>query len=51
MFCIPIEWYKLVDGRWVFHDWAMVAPFIFVDDDLSMTLGRTVSGWPKTLAS
>ena len=28
-----------------------VTPFIYVDDDLSMSLGRTVFGWPKTLAS
>ncbi len=50
MFCVPLEWYKVVDGRWVFSDWATVAPFIYVDDDLSMGLGRTVYGWPKTLA-
>lgn len=49
MFCVFVEWYKVVDGRWVFHDWATVAPFIYVDDALSMTLGRTVLGWPKSL--
>jgi hypothetical protein len=51
MFCVPLEWYKVVDGRWVFNDWATVAPFIYVDDDLSMGLGRTVYGWPKTIAT
>ena len=51
MFSVPLEWYKVVDGRWVFHDWATVAPFIYVDDDLSMGLGRTVYGWPKTIAT
>ena len=39
MFCVPLEWYKVVDGRWVFSDWATVAPFIYVDDDLSMGAG------------
>jgi hypothetical protein len=48
-FSIPLEWYKIVDGRWVFHDWASVFPFIYVDDQMSMTLGRTVLGWPKAL--
>jgi hypothetical protein len=51
MFCVPLEWYKVVDGRWVFNDWATIAPFIYVDDDLSMGLGRTVYGWPKTIAT
>lgn len=51
VFCIPVEWYKRVDGRWVFHDWATVAPFIYVDDEISMTLGRTALGWPKSLVS
>src|SRR5215471_13684676 len=36
MFCVPLEWYKVVDGRWAFYDWATIAPFIYVDDDLSM---------------
>jgi hypothetical protein len=50
-FSIPVEWYKLVDGRLVFHDWAIVTPYIFVDDMLSVPLGRTVYGFPKVLAS
>jgi len=49
-FGIPIEWYKLIRGRWVFHDWAVITPFIFVDDDFSAPLGRSVFGFPKTLA-
>lgn len=51
MFCVPVEWYKVVNGEWIFHDWCMLTPFIFVDDDLSLNMGRTVAGWPKTLVS
>ncbi|MDB4888496.1 MAG: hypothetical protein JWL61_351 [Gemmatimonadetes bacterium] len=51
MFCIPTEWYRVERGKWVFQDWAMLTPFIFVDDDLSLNMGRTVAGWPKTYAS
>jgi hypothetical protein len=51
MFCVPVEWYRVVNGRWIFKDWAMLTPFIFVDDDLSLNMGRTVAGWPKTFAS
>lgn len=51
MFCVPVEWYKQVNGRLEFQDWCMLTPFIFVDDDLSLNMGRTVAGWPKTLAS
>jgi hypothetical protein len=51
MFGVPVEWYKVVDGQWVFHDWATVAPFIYVDDTLSMSLGRTLLGWPKVLVN
>ena len=49
-FCAPVEWYKVVNGKWVFHDWAVITPYIYVDDDLSVPLGRTVYGWPKTIA-
>jgi hypothetical protein len=48
LFCIPLEWYKVdADGRRVFHDWAMTCPFIFVDNDASLTTGREVYGWSK----
>lgn len=50
LFSIPLTWYKVVNGRWEFHDWATIAPFIYVDDDMSMATGRTVYGWPKTIA-
>lgn len=50
-FCVPVEWYRVINGRWVFQDWAMVTPYIYVDDDLSLPMGRTVAGWPKTFVN
>jgi hypothetical protein len=50
-FSIPVEWYKLVDGQWTFHDWAVITPYIFVNDNFSVPLGRTVYGFPKILAT
>jgi hypothetical protein len=47
---VPVEWYKVVNGRWVFHDWAVITPFIYVDDDFSVPMGRMVYGFPKALA-
>jgi hypothetical protein len=49
-FLIPLEWYKFVNGRWVFHDWAVITPYVFVNDSFSVPLGRTVFGFPKVLA-
>jgi hypothetical protein len=49
-FCVPVEWYKLVRGQWVFNDWAVITPYIFVNDDFSVPLGRMVAGFPKVLA-
>lgn len=49
MFSVPLEWYRVVCGRWVFKDWAWTSPFMYVDKEVSMTLGRTVYGWPKVL--
>jgi hypothetical protein len=49
-FGVPVEWYKLRGGRWVFHDWAVITPYIFVNDDVSVPVGRTVYGFPKVLA-
>lgn len=48
-FAVPVEWYRKVDGRWVFHDWATVTPYIYVDDDFSIPMGRSVFGYPKAL--
>jgi hypothetical protein len=50
-FMIPVEWYKFVGGQWVFHDWAVLTPYVFVDDSFSVPLGRTVYGFPKVLAT
>jgi hypothetical protein len=49
-FCVPVEWYRVINGQWIFQDWAVMTPFIYVDDDLSVPLGRIVYGWPKTMA-
>lgn len=47
-FGIPVEWYnKADDGSLVFQDWAMIYPFIYVDNPLSMAGGREVYGWAK----
>ncbi|MGP1676449.1 MAG: hypothetical protein ACTS6J_04750 [Burkholderiales bacterium] len=51
LFCVPIQWYRVINGQWCFHDWAIVTPFIYVNDDISMQIGRTVYGWPKSIAS
>lgn len=47
-FCFPVHWYKIRNGHWRFHDWAILTPFIYVDDDVSAPLGRQVYGWAKT---
>src|SRR6185295_16075568 len=39
-----------INRRWIFRDWATITPFIYVDDDLSVPLGRIVYGWPKMMA-
>jgi len=50
-FGLAVEWYKRVRGQWVFHDWGVVTPYIFVNDDVSVPVGRTVFGFPKVLAT
>jgi len=48
LFSVPVEWYKVGEsGELVFHDWAYVCPFIFVDNDRSLGVGREVYGWTK----
>jgi len=47
IFSIPIEWYERKDGRWVFKDWAMTYPFIYLDHPISIWMGREMYGWPK----
>ncbi len=46
-FTVPLERWRERNGRMVFEGWACVSPFIFVDDQLSLTTGREVYGWPK----
>ena len=47
-FGVPVRWYKKENGKWVFVDWAMVFPFIYVDNPLSMSGGREIYGWSKS---
>ncbi|MEM7291937.1 MAG: acetoacetate decarboxylase family protein [Pseudomonadota bacterium] len=49
-FTVPLRWMLKKNGQWVFHDWAVNCPFIYVDNELSMSTGREVYGWPKVLA-
>ncbi|MDZ7591786.1 MAG: hypothetical protein U5L05_14150 [Rubrivivax sp.] len=46
-FTVPLERWRKENGKLVFKDWACVSPFIFVDDEMSLTTGREVYGWPK----
>lgn len=50
MFAVGIEWYQKQNDKMVFKGWAWVTPFIFVDNEVSLALGRSVWGWPKALA-
>ncbi len=47
VFAVPLECYRVDKGRLVFADWAAVCPFIYVDDEMSLSTGREVYGWPK----
>lgn len=49
-FSVALEWHRRVGDRMVLQDWAYVSPFIYVDNDLSMTTGRRVYGWPKSMS-
>ncbi|HEY3627717.1 MAG TPA: hypothetical protein VGL00_15615, partial [Terracidiphilus sp.] len=50
-FGVALEWYRRVRGQWVFHDWGVITPYIFVNDDVSVPVGRTVFGYQKVLAA
>jgi hypothetical protein len=50
MFSVPVAWYRVEGERWVFQGWAWVTPFILVDSQISLSLGRHVIGWPKLFA-
>lgn len=47
-FGVPLGCYKKEKNKWMFVDWAMVFPFIFVDNPLSMSGGRKIYGWSKS---
>ena len=47
IFSIPLEWYERRNGKWVFKDWAMTYPFIYLDHPISIWMGREMYGWPK----
>jgi hypothetical protein len=49
-FVVPLAWYVVEKGELKFRDWAMISPFIFVDNDLSLTTGRELYGWVKVRA-
>lgn len=49
-FGVPMRWLSATSHGLEFHDWAFTSPFIFVDNELSMSTGREVFGWPKLLA-
>jgi LysM repeat protein len=50
VFNIPLEMYRVIDGKPVFEDFASIAAYIFVDDAGSQATGREVYGWPKDRA-
>ena len=49
-FGVPLSWIKPGEAGPQFHDLAFTTPFIFVDNEVSLTTGREVYGWPKLLA-
>ncbi len=48
-FAVPLEWYDAREDpkHPRFVDYAAVCPFIYVDDEISLAMGRRVYGWPK----
>ena len=46
-FAVPVSRWHMEDGKLIFDDWAVVCPFIFVDDQFSLNSGREVFGWNK----
>src|SRR5262249_22780790 len=46
-FGIPLAVYEIDDVARRFSEYAMVYPFIFVDNPLSMAAGRQIYGWSK----
>jgi hypothetical protein len=48
-FSVPLQWYKLGSRGFELHDFAVLSPYIFVDNELSVPAGREVFGWQKVL--
>jgi len=51
LFLVPLAWYVVEKGELRFKDWATVCPFVFVDNDISITTGREIYGWVKVKAT
>lgn len=49
-FCVPVQQYRMVDGKMRYVDWSVFFPFIFVNQPSSLIEGRQVYGWRKQLA-
>ncbi|MEM7522463.1 MAG: hypothetical protein AAF360_01625 [Pseudomonadota bacterium] len=49
-FGVPLRWMERAGDEYKFKDFAFTTPFIFVDNELSLSTGREVYGWPKLLA-
>lgn len=47
LFSIPATWFQLEEGQWAYRGLVWLAPYIFVDDPVVLTMGRHVYGWPK----
>ena len=47
VFSVPVERYRMRDGKLEFVDFALLNPFIYVDKESSEIIGREVYGWPK----
>jgi hypothetical protein len=48
IFGVPLEWYELRKKDRRFRDWAMTSPFIYLDNPISIWIGRDAFGWPKS---
>lgn len=44
---IAVEWRARDGDHEAFQDWALISPFLYVDNTISVWMGREVYGWPK----
>jgi hypothetical protein len=48
IFAIPIEWYTVDNaGHRHFENWGLTFPFIYIDNPISISIGRQIYGIPK----